>query len=113
MYPEGPIFRTLRGTPWTLQNCANKWRRWLLRRPKVVAYLEEHGIDPPNVRMYNFRHSWACNYLDSTGDIFGAAMMLGTSVKMLQTRYFHMDEEKLHARYMQFMAGQQTAAVGV
>jgi hypothetical protein len=30
-------------------------------------------------------------------------MMLGTSVKMLQTRYFHMDEEKLHRRYLEFM----------
>jgi hypothetical protein len=104
-YPEGPIYRTLRGDPWTLQNCANKWRRWLLKRPKVVAYLEEHGIDPGQVRMYNFRHSWACTYLDTTGDIFGCAMMMGTSVKMLQTRYFHMDEEKLHRRYLEFMAG--------
>lgn len=54
--------------------------------------------------MYNFRHSWVCTYLDSPGDIFGAAMMLGTSVKMLQIRYFHMDEEKLHARHLQFMS---------
>jgi integrase len=107
-YPEGPIYRTPRDDPWTLQNCANKWRRWLLKRPKVVAYLGEHGIDPANVRMYNFRHSWACTYLDTTGDIFGAALMLGTSVKMLQTRYFHMDEEKLHQRYLAFMTGQYT-----
>lgn len=103
-YPEGPIYRTLRGAKWVQTNCTNKWRRWLLLRPKVVAYLEEHGIDPAGVRMYNFRHSWACNYLDRTGDIFGAAMMLGTSVKMLQTRYFHMDEQKLHERYLAFMA---------
>ncbi len=109
-YPEGPIFRSLRGEQWSLQNCTQKWRQWLLKRPKVVAYLDQHGIDPASVRMYNFRHSWACNYLDRTGDIFGAAMMLGTSVKMLQTRYFHMDEEKLHARYLQFMAGQSAAA---
>jgi integrase len=106
-YPEGPIFRTLRGDPWGLTNCTQKWRQWLLRRPKVVAYLDEHGIDPRQIRMYNFRHSWACTYLDTTGDIFGAAMMLGTSVKMLQTRYFHMDEEKLHRRYLEFMAGGQ------
>ena len=49
-------------------------------------------------------HGWACNYLDTTGDIFGAAMMLGTSVKMLQTRYLHMDMDKLHEQYLQFMA---------
>ena len=59
------------------------------------------------MRLSNFRHSWACTYLDATGDIFGAAMMLGTSVKMLQTRYFHMDEGKLHQRYLAFVAGQQ------
>jgi integrase len=108
-HPEGPIFRTLRGDPWGTTNITQKWRQWLLKRPRVVAYLAEHGIDPKQVRPYNFRHSWACNYLDSTGDIFGAAMMLGTSVKMLQTRYFHMDEEKLHARYLQFMATQTPA----
>lgn len=102
-YPDGPIYRTLRGDPWSLTNCTQKWRQWLLKRPKVVAYLDQHGIDPGQVRMYNFRHSWACTYLDGTGDIFGAAMMLGTSVKMLQTRYFHMDEEKLHKRYLEFM----------
>jgi len=110
-FPEGPIFRTLRGTPWSLQNCANKWRRWLLNRPNVVTYLRQHGIDPANVRMYNFRHSWACSYLDSTGDIFGAAMMLGTSVKMLQTRYFHMDEDKLHSRYLRFMATTASSSI--
>lgn len=110
--PEGAIFRTLRGDPWGLSNITQKWRQWLLKRPKVVAYLQEHGIDPREVRCYNFRHSWACNYLDRTGDIFGAAMMLGTSVKMLQTRYFHMDEEKLHARYLQFMAGEQSEVAG-
>ena len=37
-------------------------------------------------------------------------MMMGTSVKMLQTRYFHMDEEKLHARYLAFMGEQKPAA---
>jgi hypothetical protein len=112
-FPEGPIYRTLRKAKWVQTNCTNKWRRWLLLRPKVVAFMEEHDIDPGQVRMYNFRHSWACNYLDRTGDIFGAAMMLGTSVKMLQTRYFHMDEEKLHARYLQFMAANENAPASV
>lgn len=39
-HPEGPIFRTLRGDPWTPQNVTQKWRQWLLKRPKVVAYLK-------------------------------------------------------------------------
>jgi hypothetical protein len=61
--------------------------------------LPEQALKP-----YNFRHSGVCNYLETTGDILGAAMMLGTSVKMLQTRYFHMDVEKLHDRHLAFMS---------
>lgn len=34
---------------------------------------------------------------------FGAAMMLDTSVKMLQTRYFRTDEEKVQGRYLAFI----------
>lgn len=108
--PEGPFLRTLRGDPWSPQNVTQKWRHWLLKRPKVVAYMERHGIDPKQMRSYNFRHSWACNYLDRTGDVFGCALMMGTSVKMLQARYFHMDEEKLHTRYLEFMAGKAIGA---
>ena len=45
-HPNGPIFRTLRKAKWVQTNCTNKWRRWLLLQPKVVAHLEEHRIDP-------------------------------------------------------------------
>lgn len=99
--PDGPIFRTPRDAPWSLTSVSNKWQ-WLLKRPKVVRHCEENGIEPRELRVYNFRHSWACNYLDTTGDIFGAALMLGTSVKMLQTRYFHMDMDKLHERFLSY-----------
>jgi len=104
--PTGPIFRTPRGQPWSPTSLHNKWS-WALKRPKVVAFCADRGIDMDQLRIYNFRHSWACTYLDTTGDIFGAALMLGTSVKMLQQRYFHMDEEKVHERYLAFMAGQK------
>jgi integrase len=110
-HPTGPIFRTPRGAAWSLTSLSNKWT-WLMKRPRVIEHCQDHEIDIDQVRLYNFRHTWACNYLDSTGDIFGAAMMLGTSVRMLQTRYFHMDMEKLHARYLAFMAGEQREAVG-
>ena len=69
---------------------------------RVVAYCREHDIDPDSLKPYNFRHSWTCDCLDTTGDIFGAAMMLGTSMKMLQTRYFHMD--MLHERFLVYSA---------
>jgi hypothetical protein len=51
--PEGPIFRTLRGDPWGPTNVTQKWRQWLLKRPKVVAHLEERGIDPKEMRTYS------------------------------------------------------------
>jgi integrase len=109
-FPNGPIFRTYRGAKWVQTNSTNKWRGWLMKRPKVVAYLREHEIDPIKVVPYSFRHTFACSYLDATGDIFGCAMMMGTSVKMLQTRYFHMDEEKLHTKYLSYMGGGRPSA---
>ncbi len=103
-HPTGKLFRPPRGSTWTLQGLCNKWK-WLLKRPKVAEYLVAHDIDPDTMKVYNFRHSWASDYRDATGDIFGCAQMLGTSVKMIQTRYGHPDVEKLHEKYMQFMAG--------
>jgi integrase len=100
--PSGPIFRTPRDASWSLTSVCNKWR-WLLKRPRVIASCKQHGIEIGSLKMYNFRHSWACNYLDTTGDIFGAALMLGTSVKMLQQRYFHMDMDRLHEKYLAYM----------
>lgn len=102
--PTGEIFRTPRGQSWSPTSLHNKWD-WVLKRSKVVAYLKEHGITRRAIRIYNLRHTWACNYLDQTGDVFGCAMMMGTSVKMLQQRYFHVDPDKLLERYRAFMAG--------
>jgi integrase len=102
--PTGPIFRTPRGQPWSPTSLHNKWG-WILKRAAVVKWLEENGIGRRAIRIYNLRHTWACNYLDTTGDVFGCAMMMGTSVKMLQQRYFHMDMDKLLERYRSFMAG--------
>ncbi len=103
-YPEGPIFRTLRSEPWSLQNCTQKWRQWLLRRPKVVAHLEEHDIDPGQIRMYNFRHSAISSFLDLGGDIYVASQLYGTSVKMIEKRYGHPNIERLHEQFMAFAA---------
>lgn len=108
--PKGLIFRTPRGAGWLPTSIGNKWR-WLVQRPRVVEHCREHDIDPDSLKPYNFRHSWACNYLDTTGDIFGAAMMLGTSVKMLQTRYFHMDMDRLHERFLAYHHSQKQEKV--
>jgi integrase len=102
---NGPIFRTPRDAAWSLTSVCNKWR-WLLKRPKVVAFCKKHEIPIKSLKMYNFRHTWACNCLNATVDIFGAATMLGTSVKMLQMRYFHMNMDKIQDRYLRFIAEQ-------
>lgn len=75
---------------------------------QVVSFLKGHDLNPKQIRLYSLRHSWACNYLDTTGDIFSSAMTMGTSVKMLQQRYFHMDEEKMHAKYLAHIATQRS-----
>jgi integrase len=77
---------------------------WLLKRPKVVAYLEEHGVDPKEMRTYNFRHSAISKWLDAGGDIYVAAQLVGTSVKMLEKRYGHPNIELLHEKRMAFAA---------
>lgn len=99
--PTGRIFRTPRNASWSLQSLSNKLK-WLLERPKIEDYCKQHDIAPRTIKLYNFRHSWACNYLDTTGDIFACALMMGTSVKMLQSRYFHMDEQKLHEKFLAY-----------
>jgi integrase len=107
--PEGPIFRTLRGDPWGPTNVTQKWRQWLLKRPKVVAYLEEHGIDPKQMKTYNFRHSAISNWLDAGGEIYVAAQLFGTSVKMIEKRYGHPDIERLHEQFMAFHGSRPVA----
>jgi integrase len=101
-YPEGPIFRTLRGDPWSPQNVTQKWRQWLLRRPNVVAYMEDHGIDPKQMRCYNFRHSAISAFLDDGGDIYVASQLFGTSVKMIEKRYGHPNIARLQEQFMAF-----------
>lgn len=102
-YPEGKIFRTLRGDDWGMTNICQKWRNWLLNRPKVVAYLAEHKIDPKNIRPYNFRHSAISAFLDNGGDIYAAAQIFGTGVKQIERRYGHPNIERLEDQFMKFM----------
>jgi integrase len=102
--PEGHIFQTPRGTPWSPTSVGNKWR-WLMRRPKVVAYCREHGIDPDSLKPYFFRHSFLSRWVEDGGDIYIVAQLCGTSVRMVEKRYGHPNVDKLHERYLAFMAG--------
>jgi len=101
-HPDGVIFRTLRGDQWKQTNFTQKWRQWLLKRPKVVAYMTEHEIDPKEVRMYGFRHAAISKWLDDGGDIYVASQLFGTSVKMIEKRYGSPDIGRLHERYMAY-----------
>ena len=101
-HPEGVLFRTLRGEEWGLTNCTQKWRQWLLKRPRVVAFMEQHEINPKEVKMYGFRHAAISKWLDAGGDIYVAAQLFGTSVKMIETRYGSPDIDRLHERFLAF-----------
>jgi integrase len=101
--PDGHIFQTPRGTPWSPTSVGNKWR-WLMKRPKVVAYCREHGIEPDSLKPYFFRHSFLSRWVEEGGDIYIAAQLCGTSVKMVEKRYGHPNVDKLHERYLAFVA---------
>ncbi|MBP3955355.1 hypothetical protein J8F10_08690 [Gemmata sp. G18] len=101
-HPEGVLFRTLRGDEWGLTNCTQKWRQWLLKRPRVLAYMQEHEINTKEVKIYGFRHAAISKWLDDGGDIYVAAQLFGTSVKMIEQRYGSPDIDRLHERFMAF-----------
>jgi integrase len=104
-HPAGALFHSGRSRlGWTQQALNHRWR-YVVRRPAVVAYCRQHNIDPDNLKMYNYRHSWISTYLEKTGDYYGCAQLCGTSVKMLERRYGHPDSDKLHARYLSYMDG--------
>jgi integrase len=104
-HPTGALFRTPRGAKWSLTSVSNKWN-WLLRRPMVVAYCHEHGIEPTSLKPYYFRHSFLSRWVEDGGDIYIVAQLCGTSVKMVEKRYGHPNIDKLNERYLQFMADQ-------
>src|SRR5205085_655954 len=49
-HPTGPIFRTPRDADWSLTSISNKWT-WLLKRPKVIAYCNRHGIELKSLKV--------------------------------------------------------------
>lgn len=114
-HPTGPIFRTPRGKPWSASSLQSKWV-WLCVRPKVLEVCSREGVrtvekwhenakhQVADLRMYNFRHTFISDYLDATQDIWTAARLCGTSVQMIESRYGHPDEDKVHAKLRAFYA---------
>ena len=99
--PKGLIFRTPRDAGWLTTSIGNKWR-WLVHRPRVVAYCEKHDIDPDSLKPYNFRHSAISAWVDRAGDIYVGAQVFGTSVKMIETRYGHPNVDLIHEKVLAF-----------
>ncbi len=99
--PQGLIFRTPRDAGWLPTSIGNKWR-WLVKRPRVVAYCQEHGIDANGLKPYNFRHSAISAWVDRAGDIYVGAQVFGTSVKMIETRYGHPNVDLIHEKVLAF-----------
>jgi integrase len=102
LHPAGPIFRSAYGKPWDTCNLCMAWKR-LLRKKPVAKYLADHGIREADLVPYNFRHSWITRYVNSTGDVWGAAKMCGTSVKQIEQRYCHTDADAIHNTYLRYM----------
>jgi site-specific recombinase XerD len=98
-----PIFRTPRGQAWTHTSFCNKWQ-WLLKRPTVIEYCKTHGVDMKELKLYNFRHEFLSHWVDSGGDIYVAAQLCGTSVKMVEKRYGHPNIDRLHDKFLQYHA---------
>lgn len=102
-HPQEPLFRTPKGKGWSLTSVSNKWW-WLVRRPTVVAYCKGVGIEPKSLKPYFFRHGAISRWVEDGGDIYIAAQIFGTSVKVLEARYGHPNVDKLHERFLSFMA---------
>ena len=80
-----------------------------MKRPKVVAYCADHGLTPTGLKPYFFRHTFLSRWVEEGGDIYIVAQLCGTSVKMVESRYGHPNADKLHDRYLAFMATGRTA----
>ena len=81
-HPQGPIFLSPRGTPWTKANLHRTWKS-LQKQPNVAKYLEDHHIDPKSITPYCYRHSMASQWIDSGRSIHVLAELPGTSVAMV------------------------------
>lgn len=97
-YPEGPLFRSPRGRPWTN---ANMWTH---------IKLAKHGKDWPWATAYGLRHLFATEALRANVPIAHVAALLGhTSTAMVSKHYSHLTrhDEDLHAALAQAMQGRE------
>lgn len=104
--PEDRVFTTIDGTP------ATSLYKALIEDVLTVANLREgpHGVARST---YSFRHTYATFRLQEGVDVYFLAEQMGTSVKMIEDHYGHVNTIKHADRVLQGMAGwepQPTAA---
>lgn len=76
----------------------------LRRRGKVADYLARHNIDERHVILYGFRHSKITAMLKQGLSIKYVADLMGTSVKMIERVYGHLDADlsDMRATFLRF-----------
>jgi integrase len=97
-YPEGPLFRNRDGGKWTPQGLYDnikRLRRRLGLKGKVVPY--------------SYRHTYATRWVNSCGDIWALAEVMGTSVEMIEKHYGKPDAPALYRKALAFA---ETRAAG-
>ncbi|WP_169978705.1 tyrosine-type recombinase/integrase [Tautonia rosea] len=88
LHPEGPLFRTPRGRP---------WNRFAIRQQMMAARVKA-GLGAEAVA-YGFRHAFATDALERTGDMASVAAVLGHATPdMLNRVYSHLDRRHDHLR---------------
>lgn len=106
---EGFIFRPSRSgaaEKFLLKNRISSFQR-LRRRPKIAAYLEEKRIPEEHVVLYSFRHSKITSLLRAKLAVKYVADLMGTSAKMIEQVYGHLDSDLADLRdtFIKFSQG--------
>src|SRR5262249_30538069 len=81
-HPEGPLFRTLRGRPWTSHAIKKRFRRW-----RRILIAEGHPM-PDRIYAYCYRHQLATDLLAR-----------GESEALVAAIPGHKDTRMLHHHY--------------
>lgn len=99
-YPKGPLFRTSRGTPYSVTN--------LNKRFEVLA--DKTGI--PDLTPYAYRHTFATRWLERGESIEILAELLGNSPEVIRKHYSHLCEQydTLRSRLEAFRKNSYTAS---
>ena len=101
LFPEGPLFRTLRNSRWS-NEAMSVDLRWYAKKLSI----------PVAPTAYGFRHTFATNWLLNSGPIKILADAIGTSVGMIERHYGHVqvDTDRMRSIMIETMARKGSAA---